>query len=81
MFECLMVCLKCFDKTVGHDVAMVMMLRWILQGDDDTSADLQNPSSTCEEEATRDDLSEVGMEDGIERNEAIVTLLSLLLFI
>lgn len=78
MFEYLIVCLKCFDKTVGRDVAIVLMLRWILQGDDDTSADPQNPSSTCEEEATRDDLSEVGKEDGVERNEATVTSLSLL---
>lgn len=68
-----MVCLKYFDKTVGCDVTMVMMLRWFLQGDSDTGADPQNPVSTSEEEVARDDLTEVGKKDGVERNEAVVT--------
>lgn len=45
---------------------MVMMLRWFLQGDDDTSADPQSPISTSAEEVARDYPSEVRKEDGVE---------------
>lgn len=69
MFEYLMVC---FDKTVGRDVTMVMMLHWFLQGDSDTSDDPQNRVSTSEEEVASDDPSEVGNKDDVERNEAVV---------
>lgn len=68
MFEYIMVCLKCFHKTLRCVVTMVIMLHWFLQGDFDTGADPQNSVSTSEEEVARDDPSEVGKKDGIKTN-------------
>lgn len=68
-----MVCLKYFDKAVGRGVTMVVMLHGFLQGDSDTGADPQNPIYTSEVEVVRDEPSEVGKNDGIERNESVVT--------
>lgn len=67
MFEYLMVCLECFDKTVGCGITMVMMLHWFLQVDSHTGADPKNRIPTSEEELARDDLSEVGKQDDAKK--------------
>lgn len=46
---------------------MVIMLNWFLQGDFDAGAHPQIGISTSEEEVARDDPSEVGKKDSIER--------------